>query len=375
AYWALFCGLYSLVLYGMARTGRLKGILQYIIYLPFVSLPGIVLLLSHLYLPAGSATYLNGPPIYLYFFVIFMSGFFFSRLLSILAGLLAGAQYFVFYILASDHIATITAADELVQQDLTSPEIYFFRALMIVAAGPITAVLSENSKKLMLKMLNEQEEKSAIDRLFGQFVSNEVKNKIISEKRDLIGNRKQVVVLFSDIRSFSTFSEGKDPEAIVGQLNEYFDRMVECVVNEGGTVDKFIGDAIMVVFGGLLELERPCDNALRAALNMRAQLNQLNAEWRTRGLPVFEAGIGLHFGEVLEGTIGSKDRKEFTVIGDTVNTAARLEGVTKEYQRSIVLSDSVYAGLSSDLQARCESLGETRVKGKQTAVRIYGAAA
>ncbi|MCB1321929.1 MAG: hypothetical protein KDK34_16855, partial [Leptospiraceae bacterium] len=156
AYWALFCGLYSLVLYGMARTGRLKGILQYIIYLPFVSLPGIVLLLSHLYLPAGSATYLNGPPIYLYFFVIFMSGFFFSRLLSILAGLLAGAQYFIFYLLASDHIATITAADELVQQDLTSPEIYFFRALMIVAAGPITAVLSENSKKLMLKMLNEQ---------------------------------------------------------------------------------------------------------------------------------------------------------------------------------------------------------------------------
>ncbi len=375
AVWAFFCGSYSLIIYELAKRNKITGLSQYFIYLPFASLPSVALLLAELFLPAGAATYLNGPPVLLFFFTVFLSGFLFNGRLSIITGIMAGAQYFFFYLLAKPHLETIRAADELVTQDLVSPEIYFFRALMIVAAGPVVAVLSENSKSLMQKMLNEQQEKQTIDNLFGQFVSTEVKDKIISEKKDIIGERKHVIVLFSDIRSFSTYSEGKDPEQIVQQLNEYFDKMVNCIMKHGGTVDKFIGDAIMAVFGGLLGLEKPCDSAFKAALDMRKELAELNKRWQAQGLPVFQNGVGLHYGEVLEGTIGSKDRKQFTVIGDTVNTAARLESATKQLKKNIVLSETVFEQLSDELSNDCESLGNIQVKGKSEQIMIFGVAA
>jgi len=181
-----------------------------------------------------------------------------------------------------------------------------------------------------------------------------------------------VTVLFSDIRSFTTFSEGKDPQQVVTQLNEYFDKMVGCIMENGGTVDKFIGDAIMAVFGGLLDLENPCESAVRAAEQMRFELALLNQKWVNEGLPTLENGIGLHYGEVLEGTIGSKDRKQFTVMGDTVNTAARLEGTTKRRDSKVIISASVFDRLTAELKKLFKSLGSTKVKGKTKAIAIYG---
>jgi class 3 adenylate cyclase len=211
-------------------------------------------------------------------------------------------------------------------------------------------------------------------RVFGQFVSEEVRDKIIAEKNQLLGERKQVAVLFADIRQFTTYSEQAEPDQIVLQLNAYFDRMVRCISAEGGTVDKFIGDSVMATFGGLVELEKPCDAALRAAITMREELAALNSAWAEEGLPAFENGVGLHYGEVLQGTIGSSDRKEFTIIGDTVNTTARLEGQTKAFDQKILCSAEFVERLSPDLAAELVDLGSVPLRGRQAEIGISGRA-
>ena len=209
-------------------------------------------------------------------------------------------------------------------------------------------------------------------RVFGQFVSAEVRDKIIAGKNRLVGERKLVAVLFADIRDFTSYSERNEPEQIVRQLNEYFERMVQCITTEGGTVDKFFGDAVMAGFGGVIELEHPCDAALRAALAMRTELAELNRAWSAEGSPEFDNGIGLHFGEVLQGTIGSTDRKEFTIIGDTVNTSARLEALSKEQEHAILCSTAFGDRLSPDLRARLVELGSVPIRGKSTEIRLLG---
>jgi len=243
---------------------------------------------------------------------------------------------------------------------------------MMVFTGYITASLSVHFKKLIVRILSEVNEKQSISKLFGKFVSEEVKEKILREKTGVAGEIRTIAVLFSDIRSFTSFSESRGPAQVVSHLNRYFNRMVECITSHGGVVDKFIGDAIMAYFGGVTPLESPCDSALEAAFAMRTALTELNREWRERGEPEFENGIGIHYGEALLGIIGSDERMEFTVIGDTVNLASRTEGLTKEYGTPVLITGDFYQNLSENLQEGFISLGDTKVKGKEAVVRIWG---
>jgi len=148
--------------------------------------------------------------------------------------------------------------------------------------------------------------------------------------------------------------------------------MVEAVAKSGGVVDKFIGDAVMAVFGGVLPLVDPCAAALEAARQMRARLATLNASWREAGLEPLDNGIGLHAGEVLMGAIGSRRRKNFTVIGDVVNTAARVEGLTRQLPEPILLTGAVWQHLSDEQRRGCVPRGSHKVKGRVAEVEIYG---
>ena len=189
----------------------------------------------------------------------------------------------------------------------------------------------------------------------------------------IVGERKTVAVLFSDLRGFTTFSENAQPSEVVTRLNQYFDRMVFAVTSNGGTVDKFIGDAVMAVFGGLIPLKNPAESALDAALAMRAELVKLNLEWGTHGLAPLDNGIGIHFGDVLQGPIGSTERKEFTVIGDVVNTASRLESATKEMHSSVLVSEALASALPEERRSHLTALGGVKLKGKEVLVNVFGA--
>ncbi|HEY3356363.1 MAG TPA: adenylate/guanylate cyclase domain-containing protein [Polyangia bacterium] len=372
ALFALVAGGYSALLYLAARARRLEGGLIHALMLPFVSLPTLFFLAAHAVMPWGAATFITGPFSFLYFVVIVVTGFFFDQRLPRLAGFVAAAEYFGCYLLAAPKLALVGAPDAAALQDLTSGSIYALKTTMMIACGYLVGALATTARGLVVRALQEEREKQGLSRLFGQFVSPEVKERIIRDKLGVIAERRQVAVLFSDIRSFTTRAEEADAEALVAQLNEYFDAMVTAITGNGGVVDKFVGDAIMAVFGGVIDLPNPATAALDAAGEMQRRLADLNAGWARRGIPPIAVGIGIHHGEVVQGTIGSAERKDFTVIGDAVNTAARLETLTKEKGFPVIVSRAVVDLLPEPRRAGCEPLGAARLKGKQREVEVFG---
>ncbi|MBK4731168.1 GAF domain-containing protein [Oxynema sp. CENA135] len=188
----------------------------------------------------------------------------------------------------------------------------------------------------------------------------------LGEDSLMVGERKEVTILFSDIRGYTTLTENLEASEVVSLLNQYFETMVEAVFNHDGTLDKFIGDALMAVFGAPLPLEEHAWMAVQSALDMRRRLREFNRRQPEHKIRI---GIGISSGEVVSGNIGSQKRMDYTVIGDGVNLSARLESVTKEYHCDIILSEFTYHLCGDRLWVR--ELDKIRVKGKNEAVSIY----
>ncbi len=325
-------------------------------------------------MPMGAATFSTGPITTAYFLVVVLSGFLLDKTLARLCGTLSGVFYFAGYLLARPHLEALPFdLDPTFRDDLRSPPVHLIKALLLIGEGFIVGGLATTARTLIHKVRDEEREKAQINSLFGQYVSPEVREKVVAARSGLVGERKVVAVLFSDLRGFTSFSETAQPAEVVARLNTYFDRMVGVIAAHGGTVDKFIGDAVMAVFGGLIPLANPAAAALEAALAMRAALVTLNREWALEGLMPLDNGIGIAFGEVLQGPIGSQQRKEFTVIGDVVNTAARLESATKELMNPVVVTDALVDALPPAQREKVVSLGKVKLKGKEHPVSVFGA--
>lgn len=183
------------------------------------------------------------------------------------------------------------------------------------------------------------------------------------------GGRRVVAILFSDVRNFTSRSEEMEPEVLVRQLNEYFSAMVEAVFRAGGTIDKFIGDAVMAVWGGLEDRDDAdlATSALEAGEGMLEALKRLNGWWEGAGMEGFEIGIGIHIGPAVVGEIGSMERSDFTAIGDAVNVASRIEGMTKALGLPLLVSGRVAAGVGKGM---CP-VGSFRVKGRREGLPVY----
>ncbi|TSA14960.1 MAG: adenylate/guanylate cyclase domain-containing protein [Betaproteobacteria bacterium] len=227
---------------------------------------------------------------------------------------------------------------------------------------------------LGLRLTGEERERARLKKMFGRYVSDDVVKLLTEgERPDLAGESVQVTVLFSDIRNFTTISEKLNAHEVVEMLNAYFSRTTEPILVEGGMVNKFIGDAVMAIFGSPVRHRDHARRALRAALQMAREAEDFKQWMRERfpdrGLPEFGIGIGVHSGEAVIGDIGSVKRTEFTAIGDTVNAASRLEGVTKEMHCVLVASkacvDAAGAGVITGKQ---ETL---KVKGKEHAIEVF----
>ena len=190
------------------------------------------------------------------------------------------------------------------------------------------------------------------------------------DRLKLGGNRSLVAVLFSDIRNFTTLSETYTAEEVVAMLNDYFTRMIEPIFKYEGTLDKFIGDAIMAVFGAPMKHSDDAERAVQAALDMRRALRDYNRERLVQGMPLIETGIGITMGEAVSGNIGSEQRMDYTVIGDTVNIASRLEALTKNYEYKILINEPLYLEVKDKIP--CVDLGFAQVKGKEGSVHIFG---
>lgn len=212
-------------------------------------------------------------------------------------------------------------------------------------------------------------ERDKVKEAFRKFHSREIAEKIMSGTLKLGGTRRDAVIFFSDIRGFTAMSERIQPELIVKILNTYMTEMVKVITQHGGVVDKYVGDAIMAVWGVPESKATDCDNAIMACLGMRAALERLNARLEQEGLPPLWIGMGLNFGSVISGNIGSEERMEFTVIGDAVNTASRVESLTKEFGTDLLVSHDVLRQIQGAFLV--DKVHEALVKGKKEPLTVY----
>ncbi len=229
-------------------------------------------------------------------------------------------------------------------------------------------VLTQAINKMIVGLRERERERD----IFGRVVSPEVREKLLQGQLQLGGELCWVSVLFSDIRNFSTLSEEMKPQEVVAFLNEYLTEMTEAIRPWGGYVNNFIGDAIVVIFGAPLSPAETEWRSVAAALTMRERLGELNQRRIQRGEVPIHAGIGISSGEVVAGQIGSLERLLYTVIGDAVNVAARLETLTKEYpEYNILINESTAAALETHQDILLKSLGEFKVKGRKQPVEVY----
>jgi len=209
---------------------------------------------------------------------------------------------------------------------------------------------------------------------FSSYVSSDIVDEILRDpdKLKLGGENKNVTLLFSDIRGFTSLSESIPPEMLVSVLNEYLSPMTQIVMEERGTLDKYIGDAVMAIFGAPLDVPDHAMRACQASLSMLKKLGQINNEWRKRNFPTISIGIGINTGAAIVGNMGANMRFDYTAIGDSVNLASRLEGLNKLYGTEIIISKSTLENLnSSEAPFLFRELDLVQVKGKEEPISIF----
>lgn len=208
-------------------------------------------------------------------------------------------------------------------------------------------------------------------RHFQKYVPKILVHQLIESGEDLRvgGVRKELVVLFSDIKNFAAIAEHMDPNQLMIQLCEYFEALSQIIIAEKGTIDKYIGDSIMAFWGAPLPEQNSCHRAAQAALQCQIKLMALNQKWETEGKPHFVTRIGIHVGDAIVGNLGSSERFNYTAIGDTINITSRLEEINKSYRTHIIVSDAVYQQIKQDFALRM--VDEVHIKGRKEAITIY----
>lgn len=236
---------------------------------------------------------------------------------------------------------------------------------------PIFGIFINFVAALGTRFVNEQKEKLKIKRMFSNYVNKSVVESLLKDpsKLKLGGEKKNLTVLFSDVAGFTSISESMNPEALVKLLNEYLSEMTEIVLESDGLLDKYIGDAIMAVWGTPIALPDHPERACKSALKMMERLIILQKKWKKKNLPEINIRIGINTGEMVVGNIGSTKRMDYTVMGDAVNLASRLEGTNKQYGTKILISEFTYVHIKHKFLTR--EIDSVRVKGKLKPVKIY----
>lgn len=250
----------------------------------------------------------------------------------------------------------------------------FARGWALPAVFPVVGSILAGGLTQGVNFVLEGREKRRLRRLFRRYVDDRVIAKILEahERLVLVGERRRISVLFADIQGFTHRSEATGAEELVSLLNRYFTAMVDAIQSNEGMVDKFIGDGIMAIFGSPLEHQSSELHAVRAARAMLAALRSLNHELESEGIKPIRIGVGIHSGEAVVGNIGSARRLEYTAIGDVVNVAARIEGLTRKHSFDIIVSGATFEAVRDAVAGR--PLGEEKLKGREEPVEVYGIA-
>ncbi len=298
---------------------------------------------------------LASPPVWLevlyILFLALLPAFFFSRFRNSLSPL----------------IASLVLGAGIVFLDA----VLFDQGVLLNIIHTTLACLLSAGVLLAYRYFREEREKRELREVFSKYVAGDVLSEIMKNPKAVVlgGEEKEITVLFSDIRGFTTLSEKVTPKELVRILNIYFTAMTEEILKNKGVLDKYIGDAIMAFWGAPLDDADQAEHALQAAAGMMRRLAEVNAGLEANGDPTIAIGIGIYTGPAVVGNIGSRERFDYTAMGDTVNVASRLEGLNKEHKTTLIIGESTRQKLKNDWQT--ELLGDVHVKGRNEEVKIY----
>ena len=239
-----------------------------------------------------------------------------------------------------------------------------------IAGIIISAAVSKLYAGAYIHLFKENVDKK-IENVLGKYISKDITNKILKNKAgaELGGKRSEITVMFADIRGFTSLSESHKAEEVSQLLNEYFTELEPIITKYNGVINKFIGDAVLVVFGDPTQDKLHAKNAVKCAYELRKKVKQIKQRWLEEGKPKIDIGIGINTGEAFIGNVGTKNRFEYTVIGDTVNIASRIEDYNKIYKTHILISENTYNKISQIVDVI--KIREVSIKGKSKKINIY----
>jgi adenylate cyclase len=340
---------------------RAYPLLPYLSALVETCIPLAALLITAQYV--GPAYALLTPAPFVYPLFIVLSTLRLDFKLSVFTGAVAAIQYWtvsLFYLRFSETTPDMAPI-------LLSPPPHVLKGLLLLLTGIAAGLVTVQIKKRLLKSFEIVEERNRISRTFGEYVSPIVMNKLLTLKPDLRSEKREVCVMFLDIRDFTSFAEKRNPEEVVNYLESLFEFMIEIVNRHHGVINKFLGDGFMAVFGAPLSEGGDCLNGVAAAREILVRVDQEVA--RGNVLPT-TVGIGLHAGEAVTGSIGSSLRKEYTVIGDVVNLASRIEKLNKRFHSRLLVSENVWQSLAEN-SSDAIPMGNVQVQGRESGISIY----
>lgn len=324
------------------------------------SIPTLMLFMAVSFM--GPRDALASPAFLLYFFFILLSILQLDMRLCLFTGLVAAAEHFIFA-----YVVIGTVEPDAQWSIWRTPIFHFNRSLILFVAGLVAGLLARQIKRQVEGSLRTVLERDRAVRIFGQYVSPQIAEKLLNQPVELGGELRNVCVMFLDIRDFSSYAAGARPEAVMAYLNTLFEFMIDVVNTHQGIVNKFLGDGFMAVFGAPIDDAEQCVHAVGASREILERLDRLNATGKIHPTRV---GIGLHMGEAVTGNVGSNERKEYTIIGDVVNLASRLEQATKELKARLLISEEVRRSLDTAM-SDIEDLGPVELKGQPNPTRVF----
>ena len=340
------------------KTGRdIPVVARYLSALVETSLPSFVLMAQTPMMGSTAALGFIGPM--MYFLFIILSTMRLDFWLSVFTGLVAGTELF-----AISYFSAPPPADP--DSPLLSPLFLLSRCVVPLIAGVLAGTVGLRLRRQFEASIAAASARDQITNLFGQHVSPQVVERLLAAGAEMAGDTHSVAVMFVDIRGFTAAARQRSPRQVVERLDAAFAVLVEIVDRNGGIVNKFLGDGFLALFGAPLEDAQASQRAVAAAREMLIAMERenTNSDWPLR------IGIGLHIGDVVAGNIGSPRRKEYTVIGDTVNLAARIEALNKEFGSQLLVSDAVHRSMPDQL-ADAEPLGEVPIRGYDTPLAMW----
>jgi adenylate cyclase len=360
---SLGCLVVELVVINRLIEERRKApwLLPYVSALIETCLPLAALLITAQYV--GPAYVLLTPAPFVYPLLIVLSTLRLDFKLCVFTGALAAIQYWILAIVFITQARTLGGTEPML---LTAPP-HVLKGFLFLLTGLVAGAVTVQIKKRLLKSFDIVEERNRISRTFGEYVSPIVMKKLMTLKPDLRSEKRDVCVMFLDIRDFTRFAENRPPEDVVHYLESLFEFMIEIVNRHHGVINKFLGDGFMAVFGAPLSDGDDCLNGVTAA---REILTRVEEEVALGNVLPTTVGIGLHAGEAVTGSIGSSLRREYTVIGDVVNLASRIEKLNKRFQSRLLVSENVWHSLG-ETSTEAIPMGNVTVQGRENGIGIY----